>query len=184
MQLLLDFLPIIAFFVTYKVTGNNIFAATGVIIVAVLVQTVIQWVRHRKVSPVALISAAMVLVFGGLTLLVHDKTFIQWKVTAVYWLFGAAFLASHFFGEKPMVERLMGEHLTLERGHWRRLSWAWIVFFALLGATNLYVAYNYSEAAWVNFKLFGTLGLMLLFMVAQGFWIASKLPADPARRAE
>jgi len=180
MQLLLDFLPILAFFVTYKLTGNNIFAATGVLIVAVIVQTSVQWLRFRKVSPIALISAAMVLIFGGLTLVVHDKTFIQWKVTAVYWLLGVAFLASHFFGDKPMVERVMGESLTLERSVWRRLSWAWIAFFALLGGTNLYVAYHYSEATWVNFKLFGTLGLMLLFMVAQGFWLASKLPADDA----
>lgn len=180
MQLLLDFLPIVAFFATYRLTGNDIFIATGVLIVAVIVQTSIQWVRHRKVSTVALISAAMVLIFGGLTLLVHDKTFIQWKVTAVYWLLGIAFLASHFFGDRPMVERLMGESLTLERGLWRRLSWAWIVFFTLLGVLNLYVAYNYSEATWVNFKLFGTLGLMFVFLVAQGVWLASKLPADNA----
>jgi intracellular septation protein len=180
MQLLLDFLPVIAFFVTYKLTNNNMFAATGVIIVAVIVQTSIQWVRHRKVSTMALISAAMVLVFGGLTLAFHNETFIQWKVTAVYWLFAAVFLISHFFGKKPMVERMMGEVFAMERRLWLRLSWAWILFFAILGVVNLYVAYNYSKPTWVNFKLFGTLGLMVAFIAAQFYWLWPKLRTDLA----
>ena len=179
MQLLFDFFPIIAFFVAYKVTGS-IFVATGVIIVAVVVQTAMQWIRHRKVSTMALISAALVLVFGGLTLVVHDKTFIQWKVTVVNWLLAGAFLASHYFGDKPLIQRMMGENLSLERVLWRRLSWAWIGFFTLLGAINLYVAYNYPEAIWVNFKLFGVLGLTVVFALAQGVWLASKMPADQA----
>jgi intracellular septation protein len=179
MQLLFDFFPIIAFFVAYKVT-DSIFVATGVIIVAVVIQTAIQWIRHRKVSTVALISAVLVLIFGGLTLLVHDKTFIQWKVTVVNWLLAAAFLASHYFGDKPLIERMMGENLSLERVLWRRLSWAWIAFFTLLGAINLYIAYNYPEAVWVNFKLFGLLGLTIVFALAQGVWLASKMPADQA----
>jgi intracellular septation protein len=179
MQLLFDFFPIIAFFIAYKV-ADSIFVATGVIIVAVVVQTAIQWIRHRKVSTVALISAELVLIFGGLTLVVHDKAFIQWKVTVVNWLLAAGFLASHYFGDKPLIERMMGENLSLERTLWRRLSWAWIAFFTLLGAINLYVAYNYPEAVWVNFKLFGLLGLTIVFALAQGVWLASKMPADQA----
>jgi intracellular septation protein len=180
MQLLLDFLPIIAFFVTYRLTGNNIFAATGVTIVAVIVQTSVQWLRHRKVSTMALISAALVLIFGGLTLIVHDKTFIQWKVTALYWLSAIVFLASHFFGNKPMVERMLGEAFAMERPQWLRLSWVWIAFFAVLGVINLYVAYNYSESTWVNFKLFGTFGLMAAFIAAQFVWLWPKLRTDHA----
>jgi len=116
----------------------------------------------------------LVLVFGGLTLAIHDKAFIQWKVTVVNWLFACAFLVSHFIGERPLTERIMGESITLERASWLKLSWAWIVFFVALGALNLYVAYNFAEHIWVNFKLFGMLGLTLVFALAQAFWLASK----------
>jgi intracellular septation protein len=95
-------------------------------------------------------------------------------VTIVNWLFAAAFLLANFIGERPLTERIMGESVTLERHLWRRLSWAWIVFFAALGALNLYVAWNFTENVWVNFKLFGMLGLTLVFALAQGFWLASK----------
>jgi intracellular septation protein len=176
MQLLFDFFPVFAFFIAYKLT--DIYVATGVIIVAVLAQTAIQWVRHRKVSSMALISGVLVLIFGGLTLAIHDKAFIQWKVTVVNWLFAGAFLASQYIGERPIIERIMGENVTLERTLWRRLNWAWIVFFVLLGAINLYVAFNFSEDVWVNFKLFGMLGLTLVFALAQGVWLASKMPAS------
>jgi len=178
MQLLFDFLPVIAFFVGYKVSGNNIFVATAVLIVAVIVQTSVQWLRHRKVSTMALVSGGLVLVFGGLTLAIHDKQFIQWKVTIVNWLFAAAFLASQFFGERPIIQRIMGENVTLERPQWLRLSWAWVVYFIAMGALNLYVAYNFAENVWVNFKLYGTIGLTLLFALAQGFWLASKMETE------
>ena len=178
MQLLFDFLPVIAFFAGYKLSGNNIFVATTVLIVAVIVQTAVQWLRHRKVSQMALISGALVLVFGGLTLAIHDKLFIQWKVTIVNWLFAAAFLASHFFGDRPITQRIMGENVQLERPQWLRLSWAWIVYFVAMGALNLYVAYNFPEHIWVNFKLYGTIGLTLLFALGQGFWLASKMQPE------
>jgi intracellular septation protein len=180
MQLLFDFFPIIAFFVTYKVSGDNLFVATAVIIVAVIAQTAWQWFRHRKVSQMALISGALVLIFGGLTLLIHDKAFIQWKVTVVNWLFAAAFLASRFFGEKLLIERMMGQSVQLERAVWHTLNWAWIAFFTVLGAVNLYVAYNFSEAAWVNFKMFGLIGLTLVFAFGQALWLSSKMSADDA----
>jgi intracellular septation protein len=180
MQLLFDFLPVIAFFVAYQPT-HNIFLATGVLIVAVIVQTAVQWVRHRKVSSMALTSAVLVLVFGGLTLAVHDKAFIQWKVTVVNWLFAGAFLVANFFGERPLTERIMGESVTLERAMWRRLSWAWVAFFVALGAINLYVARNFPEEVWVNFKLFGMLGLTIVFALAQGFWLATKAQQTESR---
>ena len=177
MQLLFDFFPVIAFFLTYKLTGD-MFMATGVIIVAVIAQTAIQWFRHRKVSQMSLISGALVVVFGGLTLLLHDKAFIQWKVTVVNWLLAVAFLASGFFGDKVLVQRMMGDNVTLEPAVWRRLNWAWIVFFAALGAINLYVVHNFSEAAWVNFKLYGMIGLTAAFAIGQAFWLASKMPPE------
>jgi intracellular septation protein len=171
MQPLYDFLPVIAFFVTYRLT--DIYIATGVLIAAVLIQTAIQWFRTRKVSTVALVSAGLVLVFGGLTLAIHDKAFIQWKVTVLNWLFATALLASHFVGDRPLTQRLMGEHIQAERAVWLKLSGAWILFFLALGALNLYVAYNFSESAWVNFKL-ASIGITFAYALATGFWLVSK----------
>lgn len=178
MQLLFDFFPVIAFFIAYKLAG--IYVATGVIIAAVIVQVAVQWVRHRKISTMSLVSAALVLVFGGLTLLVHDKAFIQWKPTVVNWLFAIAFLGSQFIGEQPIVQRMLGSQVTLPRTSWRRLNLGWVVFFIVMGAANLYVARHFAEATWVNFKLFGVLGLTLVFVILQGAWIATKHPADAA----
>jgi intracellular septation protein len=182
MQSLSAFLPLIAFYVGYKLAGNDFFVATGVLIVVVLAQVSYEWLRHRKVSSMLLVTAVLVLIFGGLTLVIHDKIFLQWKFSIVNWLFASAFLASHFFGDRPLVQRIMGENVTLERGQWLRLSWAWIVYFAVMGALNLYVAYNFAESVWVNFKLYGTIGLTVLFALAQGFWLASKMPAEGPSR--
>jgi len=171
MQPLFDLLPVILFFVTYRF--SDIFVATGVLIVAVIVQTAVQWFRTRKVSSVALISAALVLVFGGLTLIIHDKSFIQWKVTVLDWLLAAGLLASHYFGEQPFTQRLLGEHFIAERPVWVKLSAAWIVFLLALGGLNLYVAYNYPESTWVTFKLVA-IGVQFVYMFATVFWLASK----------
>lgn len=179
MQLLFDFFPVIAFFIAYKL--SDIYVATGVILVAVLVQALVQWLRHRKLSPMMLTSAVLVLIFGGLTLLVHDKTFIQWKPTVVNWLFAVAFLISQFVGGQPLVQRMMGAQISLERSLWTKLNTLWIGFFVAMGAINLYVAYHFDENTWVNFKLFGILGLTLVFVVVQGVWLASKMPAETSK---
>jgi intracellular septation protein len=177
MQLLLDFLPVFAFFAAYKLAG--IYVATAVIIVATLLQVGIHWVRTRKVNPMHLLSAGLVLVFGGITLLIHDKTYIMWKPTILNWLFAAAFLASQLplFGGRPFVQRLMDmgdSGLRLPQPLWHRLNLMWVVFFAVMGGANLYVFKHYDEPTWVNFKLFGMLGLTIVFIVVQGFWLASK----------
>ena len=178
MQFLVDLLPVIAFFVAYKLA--DIYVATGVLIVGVLLQTLASWMRHRKVSPMLLTSAALVLVFGGLTLLIHDATFIMWKPSIVNWLFAAAFLVSQYLRGPTIVQRMMGENIVLDPASWRRLNLMWIGFFLFAGALNLYVAYSYDEATWVNFKLFGLMGLTLAFALAQGVWIARKAEsADP-----
>jgi intracellular septation protein len=179
MQLLFDFFPVIAFFVAYKLA--DIYVATGVIIAAVVLQTAIQWIRHRKVSSMALISGVLVLVFGGLTLAIHDEAFIKWKVTIVNWLFSAGFIATMFVGEKTLIERMLGENVQLERPVWRKLNLAWATFFLAVGALNLYVAYQFSTDVWVNFKLFGVLGLTFIFGLAQAFWIASKAPEEKSQ---
>jgi intracellular septation protein len=172
MQFLIDLLPVIAFFIAYKMAG--IYVATAVLIVGVLAQTAVAWIRHRKVSGMLLTSAALVLVFGGLTLLVHDATFIKWKPTIVNWLFAAAFLASQFLRGPSIIQRMLGENVTLEADDWKRLNLMWVAFFAVSGVLNLWVAYNFDEATWVNFKLFGLMGLTLVFALLQGLWIARK----------
>ena len=172
MQFLIDLLPVIAFFIAYKLA--DIYVATGVLIVGVLMQTAWSWIRHRKVSPMLLTSAVLVLVFGGLTLLIHDPVFIKWKPSIVNWLFAGAFLASQWLPGPTIVQRLMGENVTLDGGSWKRLNLAWVGFFVFAGALNLYVAFHYDEATWVNFKLFGLMGLTLVFALAQGVWIARK----------
>jgi len=172
MQFLIDLLPVIAFFIAYKMAG--IYVATGVLIVGVLAQTAVAWIRHRKVSGMLLTSAVLVLVFGGLTLLVHDATFIKWKPSIVNWLFAAAFLASQFLRGPSIIQRMLGENVTLEADDWKRLNLMWVAFFAVSGVLNLWVAYNFDEATWVNFKLFGLMGLTLVFALLQGVWIARK----------
>ena len=183
MQLLFDFLPIVAFFVAYKLAG--IYVATGVLIVAVAVQSTIQWIRTRKLSTMQLVSAGLVLVFGGLTLLVQDKAFIMWKPTIVNWLFAAGFLASQhrLLGGKPVVQRLLSTaeaDIELAAAEWTRLNLMWVAFFVLIGIANLVVFRLYDEATWVNFKLFGMLGLTVAFILVQGFWIASRSKAAEA----
>jgi len=186
MQMLFDLLPVVFFFIAYKMAG--IYVATGVLIVGVLLQTAISWFRYRKVSPMLLTSAVLVLVFGGLTLLIHDATFIKWKPTIVNLLFAGAFVASQFMRGPTIVQRLMGENLQLKpESLWTRLNLMWVAFFLVCAALNLYVAYNYSEDTWVNFKLFGLMGLTLVFALAQGFWLArhmERAEAADAARAE
>ncbi|MBB6091923.1 intracellular septation protein [Povalibacter uvarum] len=182
MQLLFDFFPLIAFFVAYKFA--DIFVATGVLIVAVLVQTTIQWIRHRKVSSMVLISAGLVLVFGGLTLWIHDEAFIKWKVSIVNWLFAAGFLISQFVGERPMIQRMLEGNVTLDRPLWIRLNMMWAAFFLALGFINLYVMFNFSTDVWAKFKVFGVIGLTLVFALLQGFWLASKMPPEDAPKAD
>jgi intracellular septation protein len=172
MQFLVDLLPVIAFFVAYKLAG--IYVATAVLIVGVLAQTAVSWIRHRKVSGMLLTSAVLVLVFGGLTLLVHDATFIKWKPTIVNWLFAGAFLVSQFMRGPTIIQRMLGENVVLEAADWRRLNLMWVAFFVFAGALNIFVAYRYDEATWVNFKLFGLMGLTLVFALLQGVWIARK----------
>jgi intracellular septation protein len=171
MKLLLDFLPILIFFGVYKTTGDLI-TATAVLIPVTIVQVaVVYWVT-KKLEKMALITLALVIVLGGLTVLLNDGWFIMWKPTVVNWLFAAAFFGSHFIGNKPIIERLLGHAIALESKQWLTLSFAWIAFFVFSGILNLIVAYQFSEDVWVNFKLFGLLGLTFVFLIIQGVWIS------------
>ncbi|MYF68991.1 MAG: septation protein A [Proteobacteria bacterium] len=172
MQALIDFLPIIVFFAVYQ--AADIYVATAALIVAMALQIGYQWLRTRTVNRMLLISGGLVFLFGGITLFFRNPIFIQWKPTVVNWLFAAGFLASRYIGSKTLTERLMGQAVELEPNMWRQLNLMWVGNFTFLGAANIYVVYNFSEAVWVNFKLFGMLGVTLLMVIVQVAWIAAK----------
>ena len=177
MKLLVDFLPIVIFFVVYKMT-NDLILATAILIPATMLQMGYTWLTSKKIEKMQLVTLIMVVVLGGLTVALQDGQFIKWKPTIVNWLFGLAFLGSQFIGKKPVVQRLMEKGIQLPNRIWRQLNFAWFVFFAVMGSLNLYVAFNYSEATWVDFKLFGMLGLTFVFILAQGIYMSRFMPKD------
>lgn len=176
MKLLFDFLPILLFFIAYKM--SDIYVATGVLIVATLGQTGWIWLRQRRIEKLPLFTAGLVLVLGGATLLLQDPLFVKWKPTVVNWLFAVAFLGSHFIGQKTLLERMMGGQLELPASVWVKLTFAWAIFFFAMGVANLYVAFTFDENTWVNFKLFGMLGLTLVFVLAQAAYLSRHLKLD------
>ena len=176
MKLILDFFPVVLFFAVYKYTGDLIIA-TLVLIPATVVQVVVGYLRERKIEPMPLVTLALVVILGGATVYLNDPLFIKWKPTLVNGLFALAFLGSEFlFGKKTVVERLMSSAVNLSQAQWRALNRAWIGFFIFSGVTNIWVAYQFSENTWVNFKLFGMLGLTLIFVVLQGIWMSRVAP--------
>lgn len=170
MKFLFDLFPVILFFAVFKFAG--IYAATACAIVATLGQIAWVKVRHGKVDNMLIASGAIIVVFGGATLLLHDETFIKWKPTILYWLFGVVLAAGELFWKKNLIRAVMEQQITLPDPVWRALNHAWAGFFALLGLLNLYVAYHYATDTWVNFKLFGTMGLMFAFVIAQSLLLS------------
>lgn len=176
MKLLIDFFPIILFFLAFKVWG--IYAATGVAIVATIAQIAYLRFKHGKVEPMQWVSLGVIVLFGGATLLAHDDNFIKWKPTVLYWLMGAALLFGQLIFKKNLLRSVMGAQLQLPGAIWLKLNWAWTAFFAAMGALNLWVAFNFDTDAWVNFKLFGGMGLMVVFVIAQAIYMSRYLPQD------
>lgn len=174
MKILFDFLPILVFFLVYKLT-NNLILATAILIPASILQVAYNWLRHKTVEKMHIVSLVLVVVFGGATVLMGDGDFIKWKPTILNWLFALVFLGSQFIGQKNIIQRLMGSQLDLPFKVWRTLNLAWVGFFLLSGAVNLYVFYNFSEAVWVDFKLFGLLGMTIVFVIVQGIYLSSHL---------
>lgn len=174
MKLLFDFFPIVLFFIAYKVYG--IFVATAVAIAATVVQVGVSWFKHRKVENMHWVTLVLITLFGGATIVLQDELFIKWKSTVIYWLFGFAFLGSQVIGKRPLVERMISKALTLPRIIWRRLNMIWALYFISLGCINLFVVYNFDTETWVNFKLFGTLALMLAFVLLQTIYLSRYIP--------
>jgi len=170
MKLLFDFLPILLFFIAYKIKG--IAVATTVAIVVSCLQVAFSWYKFRKIERLHLITLILIVVLGGATLFLHNPLFFQWKPTIVNWLFAVTFLGSQFVGDKPVIQRMLETNVKLPDYIWRRLNFSWSMFFLIMGIANLYVVYHYDEDTWVNFKLFGMLGLTVIFVLLQAIYLA------------
>ena len=173
MKFLFDMFPVILFFVVFKLFG--IYEATAVAIAATFVQIGWVWFRHRKVEPMLWVSLAVIVVFGGATLMLQNETFIKWKPTVLYWLFAGALCIAEIVFRKNLIRAMMEKQVELPEPVWRRLLMSWILFFIFMGLLNLYVAFNYSTDAWVNFKLFGGMGLMLIFVFGQAIMLGKHI---------
>ena len=170
MKFLFDIFPVILFFIAFKVAG--IYVATAVAIAATFAQIGWTWLRHRKVDNMMWVSLAVIVVFGGATLVLQNETFIKWKPTVLYWLFSCVMAVSALAFKKNLIRAMMEAQVTLPDAVWGRLLASWIAFFAVMGALNLVVAFNFSTDAWVNFKLFGGIGLMVVFVVLQALMLS------------
>jgi intracellular septation protein len=172
MKFLFDLFPVILFFVAFKF--SDIFVATAVAMAASFVQIAWVWIRHRKVDTMLWVSLVIITVFGGMTLIFHDETFIKWKPTVLYWSFAVALAGSTLFLKKNLIRTLLTEQFEAPDIIWKRLNWSWIGFFVFMGFVNLAVAFafNLSTEVWVNFKIFGGTGLMLLFFIVQGLLLS------------
>ncbi len=204
MKILLDFLPLALFFGMFKyaegqrewaasfataqlgfmVSGGvigpdeaPILLATVVVMFATLAQVLILKLMRQKVDAILWVSLGLIVVLGMATVYFHSKTFIMWKPTALYWLMALGFWAADAFWGKNWLKAVLKD-LPLPEAVWKQLNWMWIVFFGFMGVLNLWVAYSFSESAWANFKVFGSTGLMLVFMVVQGVYLSRKLPPE------
>ena len=177
MKLLFDVFPVVLFFVAFKLF--DIYVATAVAMGATFAQIGWVWLRGRKIDRMLWVSLGVITIFGGATLLLADETFIKWKPTVLYWLFAGVLVGGIAFG-KNFVRSVMEHQVQLPDEAWARLQASWIGFFAFMGALNLYVAYNYSTDAWVNFKLFGGIGLMIVFVVLQALMLSKHMQDRPS----
>ena len=199
MKILFDLFPIILFFAVFKLTGNNpadtqafaaaiayqadpqqlpVLLATATAIFATMAQIIWVKLRHGKVDTMLWVSFAIILVFGGATLLLHDETFIKVKPTALYWLFALVLLFSNMLFKKNLIRSLMEEKMTLPDRIWSAVNLSWGGFFITLGILNLYVAWNFTTDTWVNFKLFGATGIMIVFIILQALMLSKYIDTD------
>ncbi|VVD66220.1 septation protein A [Pandoraea soli] len=176
MKFFFDLLPVILFFVAFKFAG--IYVATGIAIATTIAQVLWMWLRHRKVEPMQWVSLAIIVVFGGATMLLHDETFIKWKPTALYWLFSITLFVAELIFDKNLIRAMMEKQMALPDPLWRAVNFSWALFFLAMGALNLVIAYHYSTDTWVNFKLFGGMGLMVVFIVVQSLWLSKYIKQD------
>ena len=177
MKILADFLPIIVFFVAYKL--GDIYIATAAAMVVQVAQLAWLKLSGKRIEPMHWLSLVIIVVFGGATLLLHDETFIKWKPTVLYWLFAAVLAGGALVFRRNLIRSMLGSQVSLPDPVWGRLNWAWTAFFAAMGALNLWVAYGFSTETWVNFKLFGSLGLTVAFVIGQALYLGRHVQEAP-----
>ena len=200
MKILFDLFPIVLFFAAYQIGEKNpesatallaalgitldsgakpgVFLATVVAIAATVGQIAWVWLRHRKVDTMLWISLVLIVVFGGATLLLHDENFIKWKPTVLYWLFALSLGLGPILFERNLIRLMMEKQVTLPDAVWTRLNLGWAAFFTLMGIANLWVAMHYSTDTWVNFKMFGSVGLMLVFIIGQTLYLSRHIKEE------
>jgi intracellular septation protein len=205
MKLLFDFFPLVLFYAAFKyakahaewaaatlthsfgfmVSGGVVgpqeaptLMATVVVVAAIALQIAYMLVRRHKIPPVMWVSLGLALVFGSATIWLHDAAFIKWKFSVLYWFMGLSLWAGQTFWKTNLLRKMLGNEVQLPEVAWRRLNLAWISFFLVMGALNIYIAYNFSEDAWYNFKMFGSLGLMIVFIIGQAFYLARYMQED------
>jgi intracellular septation protein len=178
MKFLFDIFPVILFFVVYKFWG--IYAATAAAIAATLIQIAWAKIKHGKVDNTLVLSGVVIVVFGGATLFLQDESYIKIKPTVLYWLFAVGLVAANMFFKKNLIRGLMETQIGLPDPIWDKLNLAWAIFFAVLGALNLFIAFTFPTDLWVDFKVFGTMGLMFLFFIGQALVLDKHMIAkDP-----
>ena len=192
MKQLAELVPLILFFIAYQMKGttvsigdwnhtlDGIFSATAVLIIATSLQVLLTWIFTRELEKRLLWLLAAVCVFGGATLLFRDQTFIYWKPTVFNWVLALAFGASHFIGDRNLMERTLGSQIELPKPIWSRLLWLWVANFSIVGALNLIVAYQFGEAFWVSYKLYSAIGFTLLLTIITAVIIAPHMSEETA----
>ena len=178
MKFLIDFFPILLFFAAFKLWG--VFVATGVAIVATFAQLAYLRYKTGKVEPMQWISLVIIVVFGGATLISHNDTFIKWKPTVLYWVMAVALLGAYWILGKNLIQKLMSAQVQLPQAVWNKLNYSWAIFFVLMGLLNIWVAYQFDLDTWVTFKMFGGLGLMLVFVIGQALYLSRHIQEAPA----
>ncbi|SFV65925.1 Intracellular septation protein IspA [hydrothermal vent metagenome] len=169
MKFFFEFLPILLFFIAYKT--YDIFIATAVAIIASIGQVLFLWIKDKKVENGPLITMVLLIVMGGATIYFHDEAFIKWKVSVINWLFGGVFIASSWIGKENMCQKLMGKSIELPKEVWHKLNLTWGLFFMFSGFLNIFIAFTYDLDTWVNFKLFGLMGLTIIFIIGQAIFL-------------
>ena len=186
MKQFIDFIPLLLFFIVFKLDPRTvefagqrielggIFSATGVLIASSVVVYGTLFAVQKRLEKGQWLTLAACLLFGGMTLAFHSETFLKWKAPVVNWLFALGFAGSHWIGDKLLIQRMMGHAISLPAPVWRNLNLAWIAFFLIAGSANLFVAFTF-QSIWVDFKVFGSLGMTLLFLVGQGIYLSRHL---------
>lgn len=173
MKFLFEFIPLLGFLIT--LLYSNLYTATAVLMILMTATVTVYWILYRRFENIQMITLVLVLVFGTATLVFKNPIFIKWKPTFAYWLFALFFLFTQFISKKPLIQRLLGDKITLPEKNWNILNFSWTVFFLILGGLNLYFVYYTSDMVWAKFKVFGGFGLTLLFALIQGLVIHKHL---------